>query len=94
MTVRKIFNRFCNIIRHFSNEINKRGGRIFFCGGWNFSKSVSVDSTFIIEMRVCEVFSLRPVYGLKLQIKPHPTRCHYPLMTYLKVFSNFEQFFP
>ena len=23
-----------------------------FCGGWNFSKTVSVDSTFIREMRV------------------------------------------
>ena len=33
-------------------EINKRGGGIFFCGGWNFSKSVSVDPTFIREMRV------------------------------------------
>ena len=43
---------------------NKRGGwKIFkkslsveggfsFCGGWNFSKSLSVDSTFIREMRV------------------------------------------
>ena len=33
-------------------EINKREGGIFFCGGWNFSKSVSVDPTFIREMRV------------------------------------------
>ena len=54
MTVRKIFIRFCNNIRHFSNEINKRGGWISFCGGWNFSKSVSVGSTFIREMRVQE----------------------------------------
>ena len=52
MTVRKIVIRFCNNIRHFSNEINKRGGWISFCGGWNFSKSVSVDSMFIREMRV------------------------------------------
>ena len=52
MTVRKIVIRFCNNIRHFSNEINKRGWGIFFCGGWNFSKSVRVDSTFIREMRV------------------------------------------
>ena len=52
MIMRKIVIRFCNNIRHFSNEINKRGGGIFFCGGWNFSKSVSVDSTFIREMRV------------------------------------------
>ena len=52
MAVRKIFIRFCNNIRHFSNEINKHGGWISFCGGRNFSKSVSVDSTFIREMRV------------------------------------------
>ena len=44
MTVRKIVIRFCNNIRLFSNEINKRGGGNFFCGGWNFSKSVSVGS--------------------------------------------------
>jgi hypothetical protein len=42
---------------------NKRGGwkifmksinveEDFFCGGWNFSKSVSVGLTFIREMRV------------------------------------------
>ena len=52
MTVKKIVIRFCNNIRHFSNEFNKRGGRISFCGGWNFSKLVSVDPTFIREMRV------------------------------------------
>ena len=52
MTVRKIIIRFCNNIRHFSNEIYKRGGGIFLCGGWNFSKLVSLDSTFIREMRV------------------------------------------
>ena len=32
-------------------SINMEGG-FPFCGGWNFSKSVSVDSTFIREMRV------------------------------------------
>ena len=26
---------------------------------------------------------LSPFYGLKLQIEPNSTRCHYPLMTYL-----------
>ena len=41
-----------NNIRHLSNEINKRGGWISFSGGWNFSKLVSVDSSFIREMRV------------------------------------------
>ena len=33
------------------NSINVEG-RFLFCGGWNFSKSVSVGSTFIREMRV------------------------------------------
>ena len=33
------------------NSINVEGG-FLFCGGWNFSKSVSLDSTFIREMRV------------------------------------------
>ena len=28
-------------------EINKRGGMILFCGGWNFSKSVSVTSRLL-----------------------------------------------
>jgi len=32
-------------------SINVEGG-FLFCGGWNFSKSVSVDPTFIREMRV------------------------------------------
>ena len=35
----------------FKNSINVVGG-FLFCGGWNFSKSVSVGSTFIREMRV------------------------------------------
>ena len=33
------------------NSINVDGG-FLFCGGWNFSKSVSVGPTFIREMRV------------------------------------------
>ena len=32
-------------------SINMEGG-FLFCGGWNFSKLVSVGSTFIREMRV------------------------------------------
>ena len=52
MITRKIVINFCNNIRHFSNEINKRGDWISFCGGWNFSKSVCVDSTFIRGMTV------------------------------------------
>ena len=65
MTVRKIVIRFCNNIRHFSNEINKRGGGILFCGGWNFSKSVSVGPTFIREMRVVQ----HPLYTKCLQAR-------------------------
>jgi len=34
-------------------SINVEGG--FFFGGWNFSKLVSVGSTFIREMRVSQV---------------------------------------
>ena len=33
------------------NSINVEGG-FLFCGGWNFSKLVSVGPTFIREMRV------------------------------------------
>ena len=38
----------------FENSINVEGG-FLFCGGWNFSKSVSVGSTFIREMRVYSI---------------------------------------
>ena len=41
--------------------INKRGGWIFFCGWWNFSKSVRVGPTFIREMRVLTMQGLK--YG-------------------------------
>ena len=34
-------------------SINVEAG-FCFCGGWNFSKSVIVDSTFIREMRVLD----------------------------------------
>ena len=37
-------------------EINKRGGGNFFCGGWNFSKWVSMGPMFIREMRVAGLF--------------------------------------
>ena len=60
-----------NNIRHFSNEINKRGGWISFCGGWNFSKLVSVDSTFIREMRV-----IKTLHGNSFEF--HLTKC-YPM---------------
>ena len=33
------------------NSINVEG-EFLFCGGWNFSKLVSLGPTFIIEMRV------------------------------------------
>ena len=36
-------------------SINVEGG-FLFCGGWNFSKSVSVGPTFIREMRVGSAF--------------------------------------
>ena len=48
MTERKIVIRFCKNIGKFCNEINKHGGGIFFCGGWNFSKLVSMTS-YLIE---------------------------------------------
>ena len=35
----------------FMKSINVEGG-FSVCGGWNFSKSVSVDSTFIREMKL------------------------------------------
>ena len=35
----------------FMKSINVEAG-FCFCGGWNFSKLVIVDSTFIREMRV------------------------------------------
>ena len=38
----------CGGWKIFMKSINVEG---FFCGGWNFSKSVSVESTFIREMR-------------------------------------------
>ena len=38
------------------NSINVEGG-FLFCGGWNFSKSVSVGPTFIREMRVTRLTS-------------------------------------
>ena len=34
------------------NSIYVEGG-FLFCGGWNFSKLVSVGPTFIRKMRVC-----------------------------------------
>ena len=40
----------------FMKSINVEGG-IFFCGGGNFSKSVSVGPTFIREMRVMQMSS-------------------------------------
>ena len=39
----------CGGWKIFMKSINVE---VFFCGGWNFSKSVSVGSTFIREMRV------------------------------------------
>ena len=36
--------------KKYKESINMEGG--FFCGGWNFPKSVSVGPTFNKEMRV------------------------------------------
>ena len=49
-------------------SINLEGG-FLFCGGWNFSKSVSVGPTFIGEMRVKCVLSnmlLKTLYSKEL----------------------------
>ena len=45
----------------FIKSINGKGG--FFCGGWNFSKSVSVGPMFIKEMRVDEFQNEITHYG-------------------------------
>ena len=37
----------------------------------------------LTDKLLCEACSVSPFHGLKLQIEPNPTRCHYPLMTYL-----------
>ena len=47
MTVIKIVIRFCKNIGKLCNEINKRGGGILFCEGWNFPKSVSMTSRLL-----------------------------------------------
>ena len=76
MTVRKIFIRFCNNIRHFSNEFNKCGGWISFSGGWNFLKSVRVDSTPCLRTEAwTQAFSLitgqKPKFELLQLNKPN-----------------------
>jgi len=40
-------------VEKFKNSINVEGG-FLLCGGWNFSKSVSMGPTFIREMRIYE----------------------------------------
>ena len=45
-----LINEECRVEKS-KNSINVEGG-FWFCGGWNFSISVSVGSTFIREMRV------------------------------------------
>ena len=45
-------------------SINVEGG-FAICGGWNFSKSVSVDSTFIRERRVGDSSKVQFFYKLK-----------------------------
>ena len=44
-------------------------GEFLFCGGWNFSKSVSVGSTFIRQMRVFAPPTFRkPLMPLNVQV--------------------------
>ena len=43
-------------------SINVEGGFLFF-GGWHFSKSVSVGSTIIRDMRESEIQILNRLYG-------------------------------
>ena len=50
-------------------SINVEGGYLF-CGGWNFSKSVSVGSTFIREMRVLWFLSVKPNVQCNPRLKP------------------------
>ena len=52
MTVRKIVIRFCKNIGKFCNEINKRGGGIFFLWRVEIFKIGKRDFTFIREIRV------------------------------------------
>ena len=47
-------------------SLNVEGG-FLFCGGWNFSKSVSVGPTFIREVRVCVY--LRHMYHYEFNTK-------------------------
>ena len=55
----------------FMKSINVEGG-FCFCGGWNFSKLVSVDSTFIREMRVNARKFTRFILGLSDVTKKNP----------------------
>ena len=54
-----------------SNKRGVEGGKNlrnqFFCGGWNFSNSVSVDPTFIREMRVGQK-SLKNIVGFLVKM--------------------------
>ena len=49
-------------------SINVEGG-FLFCGGWNFSKSVSVGPTFIREMRVQNWNGFYKVPGFKKSLQ-------------------------
>ena len=69
----------------YINEINKRGGGNFFCGGWNFSKSVSVGSTFIREMRIQTQTNLINLEMPMLQTKFCEQRKSFWLITDLKL---------
>ena len=48
---------YCIALEKSKKSLNEEGGFLFW-GGWNISKSVSVGSTFIREMRVHTVWFL------------------------------------
>ena len=52
----------------FMKSVNVGG--FCFCGEWNFSKSVSVDSTFIREMRVDGHEKKIIIFGRYLETRP------------------------
>ena len=66
--MRKIIIRFCNNIRH-SNEINKRGGGIFFLLRVEFFKIGKREFTFIREMRVMAKNSRQIRFNIRCQFQ-------------------------
>ena len=68
-------------------SINVEGG-FLFCGGWNFSKSVSVGSTFIREMRVLWLdYLLQTVYIIHDTILEQSPYCIHKVQKILDLFG-------